>query len=120
MDEQILRDEELEPYHHGPKFRIITWVTDRTDRRGQTIIGYRFTEIQPYGRPEVIFCGEDFAGSPLHADDSDETLKALLGFITLRPGDTDREFFEKYTARQLRFANEHAEILSAIVEGMFA
>ena len=55
---------------------------------------------------------EDFAGSPLHADDSDETLRALIGFLTLRPGDTDPEYFEHYTERQRQFCDQDAEALS--------
>jgi hypothetical protein len=44
--------------------------------------------------------------------DSDESVRALLSFLTLRPGDTDAEYFENYTQEQLDFANEHAEMLS--------
>ena len=53
----------------------------------------------------AVFRGVDFGPSPCHADDADETLRALLGFLTLRPGDTDREYFAAYTAEQLAFAN---------------
>lgn len=37
--------------------------------------------------------------------------RPLLGFLTLRPGDTDREYFDKYTPAQLEYANQHAETL---------
>ena len=110
--EDILRDETYEPYKDGPCFRLETWATPRLDRRGQTIIGYRLTQIEVDGEQATIFEGEDFAGSPLHADDSDETLRSLLGFLTLRPGDTDREYFDSYSERQLAFAGDHAEALS--------
>ena len=53
----------------------------------------------------VLFRGNDFGPSPLHADDSDEALRALCGFLFLRPGDTDREFFGGYSAEQLAFAS---------------
>ena len=89
-------------------FILEVWATDRTDRRGQTVLGYELTD--PEG--ETVFEGEDFAGSPLHADDSDETLRALLGFLTLRPGDTDSDYFEDYTERQKRFCDEDAESLA--------
>lgn len=110
--EDILRDETYEPYRNGPSFRLETWATPRTDRRGQTIIGYRLTQVEVDGEAATIFEGEDFAGSPLHADDSDETLRSLLGFLTLRPGDTDHEYFDSYSERQLEFARNHAEALS--------
>jgi hypothetical protein len=110
----MLRDETFEPYREGmgPKFRLEMWATSRNDRRGQTIIGYQLSEITSEGTIVPIFEGEDFAGSPLHADDSDETLRSLLGFLTLRPSDTDREYFENYTERQMDFVRNHAEALS--------
>ena len=82
------------------RYELHTYDTGRRDNRGQTVIGYTFG---PCGAPS-IFSGEDFAGSPMDADDSDETLRNLLGFLTLRPGDTDAEYFATYNARQLDWA----------------
>ena len=75
-----------------------TWDTGRT-ARGRTCIGYQLTDAD--GR--VIFTGDDFRPSPCHAD---ATLRALLGFLTLRPGDTDADYFADYTPAQLAFATE--------------
>jgi hypothetical protein len=91
---------------------LTLWATTRTDDRGQTVLGYRLEA--PDGA--TIFEGEDFCGSPLHADDSDETLAALLGFLTLRPGDTDREYFDAYTPAQLDFAESEGEYLGLLAE----
>lgn len=80
-----------------------TWDTGRTSGRGmmaRTRLGYELCE--PNGRR--MFYGVDFAPSPMHADDADETLRALCGFLFLRPGDTDREYFDHYNPRQLAFA----------------
>ena len=80
-----------------------TWDTGRTNGTGmmaRTRIGYELCD--PAGA--VLFRGDDFGPSPMHADDSDETLRALLGFLTLRPGDTDREYFADYTPAQRAFA----------------
>jgi hypothetical protein len=77
-----------------------TWDTGRTDSRGQTRIGYALADAGG----DVLFRGRDFCASPLHADDSDASVRALLGFLTLRPGDTDREYFDGYTAAQRAFA----------------
>ena len=61
----------------------------------------------------VLFAGEDFRPSPMHADDADETLRGLLGFLTLRPGDTDREYFADYSPAQLAFAeSSECELLA--------
>jgi len=97
----ILRDVDIDG------FRLVMWDTGRTDKRGQSYIGYEF-----YDRAgNTLFSGEDFAGSPMHADDADETVKSLLGFLTLRPGDTDAEYFENYTEEQMDFAQTDAEVL---------
>lgn len=89
-------------------YTLRTWDTGRTDSRGQSYIGYEMRDASG----ESVFTGDDFAGSPMHADDSDETLRALLNFLTLRPGDTDPDYFADYTERQRRFVREDAETLS--------
>jgi hypothetical protein len=94
----------------GPTFTLKTYDTGRVDRRGVTTIGYRLTRHEK-GECKLLFEGADFNGSPMHAIDSDETMAALMGFLTLRPGDTDAEYFEKYTPEQLAWAQSEAEYL---------
>jgi len=92
---ETLRHVRLETGH-----TLRTFDTGRTDGRGRTCIGYELNA--PDGAR--LFHGTAFRCSPLHADDSDEALRALLGFLTLRHGDTDREYFAGYTAAQEAFA----------------
>lgn len=63
-------------------------------------VGYRFT-----WKGQIIFQGRDFFPSPLIAIDSVQTIYALLSFLTLRPGDTDKEYFQDYTPIQLDWCN---------------
>jgi hypothetical protein len=92
-------------------FRLTTWDTGRRDYRGQTKIGYRFCD-----GGKVIFTGEDFCASPLHADDSPESVHALLGFLSCQPGDTDAEYFKDYTPAQMAWAQSYrAELLGLLV-----
>jgi hypothetical protein len=98
---------------HAGRFHLEVFDTGRSDWRGQTRLAYTFKD-----NGNVIFEGQDFAGSPLHADDSDETLAALLGFLSLRPGDTDREYFDSYTPEQLEWAQHHGEELSWLAHEM--
>ena len=91
---ELLREVILETGH-----ALSMWDTGRTDR-GRTVIGYEFSDANG----KRIFRGEDFRPSPLDADDSDETLRALLGFLTLQPGDTDADYFEAYSDEQREFA----------------
>jgi hypothetical protein len=60
----------------------------------------------------LLFDGDDLKASPIHAIDSDDTVMALMTFLTLSPGDVDDEYFDKYTQEQLDFANGDAEYLS--------
>jgi hypothetical protein len=114
---EIIRQVEMQPLRDGATYRLTLWDTGRMDGRGQSKLGYRFERLPepstlPQGMedapaPGVIFEGEDFAGSPMHADDSDETLAALLGFLTLRKGDTDAEYFENYSPEQLAWSESY-------------
>lgn len=116
----VIRRVRLRPYApgQGPAFSLTMYDTGRYDHRGQTVIGYRFSAHES-GRTVVLFSGEDFAGSPLHADDSDETVRALLSFLTLRPGDTDADHFAAYTADQHDFAAAHAEAVAMAASDRF-
>ena len=76
-----------------------TWDTGKLSA-GRTCVGYELRDAAG----GVLFAGDDFRPSPLHADDSDDVLRALLGFLTLRPGDTDADYFADYSAAQLEFA----------------
>ena len=62
-----------------------------------------------------VFRGDDFGCSPLHAIDSNQAVAALLGFLSLRPGDTDAEYFDDYSPEQLEWAETRGELL-----GLFA
>jgi hypothetical protein len=91
-------------------FTLRMWDTGRRDWRGQSILRYQLKD-----RRRVVFEGDDFAGSPLHADDSLNTVAVLLGFLTLQPGDTDREYFDRYTPDQMDWCQgDRAETLRYI------
>ena len=104
------------PYgNNGARFRLDMYDTGRYDNRGCTYIRYTFSFRSAKGAPAVtLFEGSDFAGSPLHADDSDETVRSLMTFLTIRPS-ADRTYCANYTETQLAFCSEHAETLSCEV-----
>jgi hypothetical protein len=108
-----LRHVHLTLLRDGRTFELRTWDTGRTDSRGQSYIAYRFGVV---GESEPIFEGSDFAGSPMTADDSDQCLATLLGFLTLRRGDTDAGYFDDYTPEQLDWTEDFAcEVIGADV-----
>lgn len=116
-DNTILRRIHFKPYISGPTFELRMWDTGRTQSNVGSepthyILGYTLHEIEGSERT-LIFQGEDF-GSPLHqAIDSYDAAASLMGFLTLRPGDTDASYFEGYTPRQLQFVKDHGEILNS-------
>lgn len=110
MTGELIRRVILKPYRkgYGPTFTLKLYY------RGTEKLGYELFE----GR-EIIFSGTEYRPSPLHAIDSDESVAGLMEFLTLRPGDTDAEYFDEYTKRQLVFAATHGEILGAEVMNRF-
>jgi hypothetical protein len=48
----------------------------------------------------VVFAGMDFHPSPLYAVDSDRAVEALAGFLAVRAGDVEDEYFADYTQTQ--------------------
>ena len=116
----FLRTCVFSPYRKGmgPRFRLRVWDTHRTDSMGKSILGYSLFSMEP-GTLLEIFQGEDFHCSPMHCVDSDETITAIMGFLTLKPGDTDAEYFEDYSAAQLEYCEQHAESLYCEVMNRF-
>ena len=67
---------------------------------------------------ELIFSGNDYSPSPMQKLDvkSLEIVSGLLGFLSLQEGDTDDEYFEDYTEKQMEFAQSYrCEVLSYYV-----
>jgi hypothetical protein len=124
---QLLRAELFAPYQkgRGPVFEVALWDTGRTEHRvgrySCPVLGYRLVQRRhEAGRGgAVVFEGEDFGVGCMTAIDSDEALASLMGFLTLRPGDTDAEHFEGYSEGQLDFCEHHAEALAYAVDSRF-
>lgn len=104
------------PYRkgQGPVFTL-SLIDDDTFRDGRYWIHYRLRMKPVVGKSVMLFEGNDFGSSPLHGTDSDESVSALMGFLTVRPGDTDAEYFDSYTQEQLAYCDEHAESLGLAV-----
>jgi len=96
-DNEVVRNAILE----GTGYRIMLWETGDWDKYGKARLGYAF--YAP-GADEPLFAGEDYHASPLHSTNEDATLRGILGFLTLKPGDTDAEYFESYSKEQMDFA----------------
>jgi len=83
---ELLRDFRPSP------FRLELYLTHRETIDRRDILAYRLSIDG-----QIVFEGQDFASSPVSAIDSDKTLGALLTFLSLRPGDTDADYFRDYS-----------------------
>lgn len=119
---ELVRKVSLRPYQkgRGPRFRLELYDVCRCDRAGRHGVGYRLLQQNNEGeRYRQLFDSlqskRDTHVYTPRAVDSDDTVRAVLGFLTLRLGDTDREYFAEYTEVQREFRDEHAEALAAEV-----
>lgn len=114
---ELIRECRFSPYRgKGPHYTLRLYDTGRS-RDGKYQLAYELRQHKT--KTTVLFTGNDFYCSPLHAIDSDETVRSLMSFLTLRIGDTDLEYFDSYTDVQKEFRDSHAESLSAEVANRF-
>ncbi len=109
---EAIRRVRFAPYRRGmgPRFTLTLWEAP-SNASHREMLGYRLRMVGEGKPARTLFEGEDFGCSPLHATDSDEAVEAIMGFLTLRPGDTDPEYFAGYTAEQADYCAQHAEAL---------
>ena len=60
---------------------------------------------------DLIFEGDQYRAGRMTEPDSPEAAGGLLGFLCLKPGDTDADYFKDYTPEQLRFVEQHGDEL---------
>lgn len=87
-------------------FRLELFATWQVDGWGKDILAY-----QLYHHDVLIFQDEGFCPGRGMSIDGDEAVGGLLGFLSLKPGDTDFEYFKDYTPEQMEFAQAHGEEL---------
>jgi hypothetical protein len=97
-------------YIKGTDLRLHTWDANKRFSTGQETIGYALYEGET-----LIFAAEDCGVSPMHAIDSDRALCGLLTFLSLKIGDTDRDYFDAYAPDQLDFSQRRGEEISMYI-----
>lgn len=117
---ELLRHIQFVPYIDGlPTFVLKMYDTGKTDNRGtahfggRSVLAYEFFQCEPETDKEtLVLSGDEWCPSPMCSIDGNDSVRGLMGFICLKPGDTDDEYFENYNEDQLEFANNHGEMLS--------
>lgn len=105
----------------GEKFTYTLTIFDcqKTTYLGKKIIAYRLYKTRRQGATTLLFECSDFACSPMVGIDTDDTVRSIMGFLTLRPGCVDPDYFKGYTPAQIAFANNEAESLAYEVSRRF-
>jgi hypothetical protein len=71
------------------------------------------------GKP-LFELGSTWVGVPSHSSlDGIYTKEAVLSCLAMKPGDTDREYFESYTPEQLAWAESHGEELFMVKDSRY-
>ncbi len=73
-----------------------------------------------YYKDKLMFKGINYCPNSLYPLDSDQSVANLLGFLSLRPGDTDINYFKNYTVEQLHFVMDHGDNLILLQESLLA
>jgi len=108
-DHEFLRN-----WRYG-NFVLSLYDTHRTDEYGKHILAYVLAWARQY-TDAVIFRGDDLHCAPGTAIDSDEAAGVLLSFLSLKPGDTDDDYFKDYTQAQMNFVLEYGDDLAMWAE----
>jgi hypothetical protein len=95
---------------YGEGFKLELYATYQV-HKGREYLAYRF-----FHNGMLIFEGDDYGPSPCQAIDGDESVAGLLGFLACQPGDTDDEYFARYTPQQLEWAEQYGEELHNYVD----
>lgn len=78
--------------------------------------GHSRVDIEVKQNGKVIFKrGDLYVGIPSgHSIDDGYVKEAVLSCVAMKPGDTDREYFDSYSQEQLDWANQYGEDLDMI------
>jgi len=69
-----------------------------------TYTGTDNVQYDMFWKEQLIFTGNDYRPSNLYpGQDSIEAIVALLDFLTMQIGDTDRDYFANYTPEQIEW-----------------
>ena len=79
-------------------------------------VSYRMYDTDFNSKP--IFEGSDYYPSPMFpAVLSEESALGLLGFLALNEGDIEKDYFQGYTARQMRWRDtKAADVMAEVLD----
>ena len=116
MNRSALRDDPafLFELHIRPYSDRSTIIVRAFERSGWMADSHTRIDVEVRQDGAVIFPrGSLWCGIPSHQSiDGIDAKACVLGLVSMRPGDTDSDYFDSYSADQLAWANEFGEALS--------
>lgn len=94
-----------------PRFRLDLWDGGEARAGGSVALAYRLC-VAEGARWILVLSGEGIAGPAAGAIDPDRAVGTVLRLLAVRPGEADAADFDRYTPRQVAFAEEHGEGLA--------
>lgn len=102
--DKVLRYVEIDSMLRGvAPYRLLLWDTYTEYSPGRPKLGcafYRSPDTEPF---MVSYCGPGMGASV----DDDEMVQCALGCFTMRPEDTDTDWFAEYTPEQMEWAESY-------------
>jgi hypothetical protein len=71
-----------------------------------------------HGGEVILARGDTYCSTP-RSIDGIEARELVMSCVAMKPGDTDSEYFESYTPRQLAWVTEHGEDLDCIKQDRY-
>lgn len=101
----------------GKLLRIFAFDANYTDPE----TGHMRIDVEVWHGPDCIFrVGDTWcAVNKWTSLDSDAAKELVLSLVAMRPGDTDSEYFNRYTPEQLSFASAFGEELGLVRESRY-
>jgi hypothetical protein len=90
-----------------PDHNIVLTIFDYPSYKGTGILQRSYYKYSMTLHGVELFSGDDYSPSPMDSAESLDSLLGLLSFLTVRPGDTEEEYFKDYTPLQLEFCNSY-------------
>lgn len=91
-------------------------VKDRTHQRIDCALIWK--GLTPSATPEIVYdVGDTWCGVPQNKvsyveEDSDYTRALVLKTFSMKPGDTDKEYFENHSPRQIEWSTKYSDDLT--------
>ena len=116
---ELVRTLHVKPYIPGlPWFRVEIYDPNEWDSRGAPVVWWRLYKHQKGHKPVLVFDGLEephkWRCAGWFSVDGDEAAECVLNSASIRPSDTDREFFDGYSPEQLAFAEEYGESIGMV------